>query len=138
WGAMPVCSDMKPCFQAAPLSPDTTPNSGAMSRRGTGMSQEINERAATSSAPEDLFVELFAQVFGLEKVQMLAHEYQVEDIYGAGRSIDYALDPRREGGIRNRRVDLALARRNHRREVRRRSAPPEQLGPSREAHLSLD
>src|ERR1700676_2368115 len=65
----------------------------AMSLRGTGMSQEISERAAISSAPEDVFVELFAQVFGLEKVQMLAHEYQVEDIYGAGRSIDYALRP---------------------------------------------
>ncbi len=52
---------------------------------------EFNERQALASAPEDAFVELFAQVFGLEKVQLLAHEYPVEDIYGAGRSIDYAL-----------------------------------------------
>ena len=29
--------------------------------------------------------------FGLEKVQLLVHEYAIEDIYGAGRSIDYAL-----------------------------------------------
>jgi superfamily II DNA or RNA helicase len=55
------------------------------------MTVEINERQATASAPEDVFVELFAQVFGLEKVQLLAHEYPIEDIYGAGRSIDYAL-----------------------------------------------
>jgi superfamily II DNA or RNA helicase len=53
--------------------------------------REPSERAATSSAPEDVFVELFAQVFGLEKVQLLAHEYPVEDIYGNGRLIDYAL-----------------------------------------------
>jgi superfamily II DNA or RNA helicase len=52
---------------------------------------EINERQGIASAPEDVFVELFAQVFGLEKVQMLAHEYPVEDIHGGGRSIDYAL-----------------------------------------------
>ncbi len=50
-----------------------------------------DEREAFATAPEDVFVELFAQVFGLEKVQLLAHEYQVEDIYGAGRSIDYAI-----------------------------------------------
>jgi superfamily II DNA or RNA helicase len=49
------------------------------------------DRQATASTPEDVFVELFAQVFGLEKVQMLAHEYPVEDIYGGGRAIDYAL-----------------------------------------------
>jgi superfamily II DNA or RNA helicase len=51
----------------------------------------IDERQAVASTPEDAFVELFAQVFGLEKVQLPAHEYPVEDIYGAGRSIDYAL-----------------------------------------------
>ena len=51
----------------------------------------INERQGLASAPEDAFVELFAQVFGLEKVQLLVHEYAIEDIYGAGRSIDYAL-----------------------------------------------
>jgi superfamily II DNA or RNA helicase len=51
----------------------------------------VNEREALATSPEDVFVELFAQVFGLEKVQMLAHEYPVEDIYGAARSIDYAI-----------------------------------------------
>jgi superfamily II DNA or RNA helicase len=49
------------------------------------------ERQAVATVPEDVFVELFAQVFGLEKVQLLAHEYPVEDIYGGGREIDYAL-----------------------------------------------
>ena len=49
------------------------------------------ERQALSSLPEDLFVELFAQVFGVDKVQLLAHEYPVEDVYGNGRFIDYAL-----------------------------------------------
>ncbi len=52
---------------------------------------ETNERQAYASAPEDIFIELFAQVFGIEKIQMLAHEYPVEDIYGNGRSIDYAI-----------------------------------------------
>jgi superfamily II DNA or RNA helicase len=55
------------------------------------MSTGPSEREALATAPEDVFVELFAQTFGLEKVQLLAHEYQVEDIYGTGRSIDYAL-----------------------------------------------
>jgi hypothetical protein len=49
------------------------------------------ERQAFASAPEDIFVELFAQVFGIEKVNLLAHEYPVEDIYGTGRLIDYAI-----------------------------------------------
>lgn len=55
------------------------------------MSTFVNERAAVSSTPEDLFVDLFAQVFGLEKVQLLAHDYPVRDIYGGGRFIDYAI-----------------------------------------------
>ncbi|MEI8020024.1 MAG: DEAD/DEAH box helicase family protein [Schlesneria sp.] len=50
-----------------------------------------NEREAFASSPEDVFVELFAQVFGVANVQLLVHEYPVEDIYGGGRSIDYAL-----------------------------------------------
>ncbi len=50
-----------------------------------------DEREAFASVPEDIFVELFAQVFGLANVQLLVHEYPVEDIYGSGRSIDYAL-----------------------------------------------
>lgn len=52
---------------------------------------EITERQAVSSSAEDKFVELFAQVFGMEKVQLLAYDQPVEDIYGASRFIDYAL-----------------------------------------------
>lgn len=54
-------------------------------------SANTNERSAQASAPEDLFVDLFAEVFGAEKAQLLAHEYPFEDIYGKGRFIDYAL-----------------------------------------------
>lgn len=55
------------------------------------MPESLNERGSVASAPEDAFVELFAQVFGLDKVQLLSYEHPVEDIYGVGRSIDYAL-----------------------------------------------
>ncbi|HEX7380197.1 MAG TPA: DEAD/DEAH box helicase family protein [Pirellulales bacterium] len=55
------------------------------------MSSNLSERQAQSSGPEDLFVELFAQVFGIEKVQLLAYDLPVEDIYGKGRFIDYAI-----------------------------------------------
>lgn len=48
-------------------------------------------RPAEASGPEDQFVELFAQVFGLEKAQLLVHEYPFRDIYDNGRFIDYAL-----------------------------------------------
>ncbi len=49
------------------------------------------DRQATSSSAEDKFVELFAQVFGADKVQLLAYDQPVEDIYGSARFIDYAL-----------------------------------------------
>jgi superfamily II DNA or RNA helicase len=52
---------------------------------------DVNPRAAESSRPEDAFVELFAQVFGIEKTQLLAPEYPVQDIDGATRFIDFAL-----------------------------------------------
>jgi hypothetical protein len=51
----------------------------------------MSERQGSSSLPEDRFVELFAQVFGPEKVQLLAHEFPVEDIYGGSRYVDYAI-----------------------------------------------
>lgn len=50
-----------------------------------------SQRAATSSQPEDMFVELFTQVFGLEKTQLLVPEHPVADIYGNQRFIDFAL-----------------------------------------------
>jgi superfamily II DNA or RNA helicase len=48
-------------------------------------------RQETSTVPEDLFADLFAQVFGLEKANLLAPQFPVDDIYGAARYVDYAL-----------------------------------------------
>ncbi len=55
------------------------------------MDEYPSPRSATSSRPEDLFVELFAQVFGVENVRLLTPELAVEDIYGVSRFIDFAL-----------------------------------------------
>jgi hypothetical protein len=55
------------------------------------MNPGANERQLTSTTPEDLFTTLFAQVAGLDKVRLLAHEYPVEDIEGRSRFIDFAL-----------------------------------------------
>jgi superfamily II DNA or RNA helicase len=55
------------------------------------MTTSSSPRSATSSAPEDLFAELFAQVFGIEKTGMLIPQYPVEDIYGGSRYVDFAL-----------------------------------------------
>lgn len=50
----------------------------------------IND-AATSSQPEDIFVDIFSQVFGFEKAQLLVPELDYQDFIGNGRRIDYAL-----------------------------------------------
>jgi superfamily II DNA or RNA helicase len=55
------------------------------------MTTSISPRSATSSAPEDLFAELFAQVFGIEKTGRLTPQYPVADIYGGSRYVDFAL-----------------------------------------------
>src|SRR6516162_7855129 len=55
------------------------------------MDDYSNPRSTTSSRPEDLFVELFTQVFGVENVRLLTPELAVEDIYGGCRFIDFAL-----------------------------------------------
>lgn len=49
------------------------------------------ERAASSTQPEDIFVDLFREVFGLEKAQMLVHEFPYRDFLGKTRFVDYAL-----------------------------------------------
>ena len=46
---------------------------------------------ASSSAAEDRFVELFAEAFGIEKVQLLSPEHPVRDIYGGARYVDFAI-----------------------------------------------
>lgn len=50
-----------------------------------------NDRSAQSSGAEDLFVDLFAQVFGFEKTQLLVPEYPVRDLLGNPRFIDFAI-----------------------------------------------
>jgi superfamily II DNA or RNA helicase len=60
------------------------------------MVQETNDRAATSTTPEDLFVELFAQTVGLEKVSLLEPQYPVKDLDDGSRYIDFALRTREE------------------------------------------
>src|SRR5262249_28450275 len=58
--------------------------------------QDSNDRGATSTAPEDLFTELFTQVFGPEKALFLSPQHPVTDIYGASRLVDLALRARGE------------------------------------------
>ena len=55
------------------------------------MDEYPSPRSETSSTPEDLFAELFTQVFGIENVPLLTPEIPVEDIYGGSRYIDFAL-----------------------------------------------
>ena len=43
--------------------------------------------AATSSQPEDLFVDAFTQVFGFEKAQLLIQELEYQDFLGNGRLV---------------------------------------------------
>lgn len=55
------------------------------------MVEITQERQLTSTRPEDIFAELFTQVFGLEKAQLLVPQHPVDDIYGNSRYIDFAL-----------------------------------------------
>lgn len=55
------------------------------------MTELADPRAAISTAAEDRFVELFAEAFGVEKVQLLSPEHPVQDIYGATRFVDFAI-----------------------------------------------
>ena len=52
---------------------------------------EVLPREATSSQPQDLFVELFAEAFGMDKVRLLSPEDPVRDIDGTMRYVDFAL-----------------------------------------------
>jgi superfamily II DNA or RNA helicase len=55
------------------------------------MNSDISPRSASSTAPEDLFAELFIQVFGVENARLLTPQLPVEDIYQRSRFIDFAL-----------------------------------------------
>ncbi|MBI1918354.1 MAG: DUF559 domain-containing protein [Planctomycetes bacterium] len=59
--------------------------------RGCQHATAPTEHQATSSAPEDDFTTLFAQVFGLKKALLLVPQFPVEDIYCGSRFVDYAL-----------------------------------------------
>ena len=48
-------------------------------------------QAATSTAPEDEFVCLFSEVFGLEKSQLLVPELGFVNVTGGERRVDYAI-----------------------------------------------
>jgi len=61
---------------------------------GTGrfdVSVSKMNRAGTSSRPEDIFVDLFSQVFGVERTQLLAPEFEYTDFDENRRLIDFAL-----------------------------------------------
>lgn len=48
------------------------------------------DRAAESSSSEDLFVDVFQDVLGFERTQLLIPQYPFTDIYEGGRFIDFA------------------------------------------------
>ena len=56
------------------------------------MEKQTTYSSSLSSVAEDLFVELFCDVFGPEKSQYLSIQYPVVDIYGNRRFIDFALE----------------------------------------------
>src|SRR5690348_12823274 len=62
--------------------------------KGENPMQDSNDRSTTSTEPEDLFAELFTQVFGLEKARFLEPQYPVTDIYDSRRYVDLALRTR--------------------------------------------
>jgi len=102
-----------------------------------------NEREALVSGPEDVFVELFAQVFGLANVQLLVHEYSVEDIYGSGRSLDDALRTSDEriafeiDGL-TWHLPVAIPVKKYEDDLLRQNSLTKQFNPSGLASLSLD
>ena len=51
----------------------------------------MSSRAAQSSEPEDRFVQLFAEAFGIERVQLLTPEIPFSDILGQRRFIDFGI-----------------------------------------------
>ena len=56
------------------------------------MESEIRYTTSVASVAEDLFVELFCDVFGPDKTQYLSVQHPFVDIYGNRRYIDFALE----------------------------------------------
>ena len=55
------------------------------------MTKEIIATGKLDSYAEDLFIELFCDVFGPEKSKYIFTQYPTVDIYGNRRFIDFAL-----------------------------------------------
>jgi len=56
------------------------------------MENEVRYTSSLASVAEDLFVEIFCDVFGPEKTQYLSVQHPFVDIYGNRRFIDFALE----------------------------------------------
>lgn len=52
----------------------------------------VMEKTKVNSKAEDLFVQLFCEVFGPEKSEFLQIQYPFVDIYGGHRTIDFAIE----------------------------------------------
>jgi superfamily II DNA or RNA helicase len=63
---------------------------------GAPPTPDSTDRGAASTAPEDLFTELFIQLYGVGKAAFLSPQHPVTDIYGASRFVDLALRARGE------------------------------------------
>src|SRR5262249_54317496 len=93
---LPLLSSHRSCGEFANCDAGTGSHGqvscrGDLSPRVRSMPPTQEDRQATSTAPEDDFTTLFAQVFGLEKALLLAPQFPVEDVYGGSRFVDYAL-----------------------------------------------
>jgi len=56
------------------------------------MGDEVRYTSSLASVAEDLFVEIFCEVFGPEKTQYLSVQHPFVDIYGNRRFIDFAIE----------------------------------------------
>ena len=52
-----------------------------------------DNRQFHNTTPEDLFADLFVQVFGVENARLLTPQFPIEDIYGGSRYIDLRSEP---------------------------------------------
>jgi len=57
-----------------------------------GVENEIRYTSSLASGAEDLFVEIFSEVYGPEKTQYFSVQHPFVDIYGKSRFIDFAFE----------------------------------------------
>ncbi|WBW96255.1 hypothetical protein [Oceanirhabdus sp. W0125-5] len=55
------------------------------------MGKKNNDEIRLGSIAEDLFIDIFSEVFGTEKTENLFIQYPFVDIYGNSRFIDFAI-----------------------------------------------